>query len=197
MLCRCHTSTSWGVFISAGGLPPLFPLYKGSGFLSTTSPAFFYSASPSLSLLVSLPYPRHALMFFFPPSPLFLCPPPPLNPFHPHIWNGSGACHWLHGRNQRSVQPISFRANRVTVIHEAVQLLCRLLPRHVCIFSAPTRPRTFAAHSHFTCTLYLCKWFMWSCLTESDGPFYTNGFMLLTSHTTLMHFLMECNFKQL
>lgn len=55
----------------------------------------------------------------------------------------------------------------------------------------------FAARSHFTCTLYLCKRFMWSCLTESDGPFYANGFTLPTSPIALMRFLMERDFKQL
>lgn len=121
--------------------------------LSSASAAVFYSASPSLSLTHTFPSPPHVIHSrFLQPSPLYPCPPSPhlFQPLHPFMCNGSDNSYWLRRQNQRNGQPISFQAKRVTIIHEAVQLLRRPQPCHVCICDALPCPCTFAAHFHCT-----------------------------------------------
>lgn len=138
-------------------------------------------ASPSLSLLISLPCPRHAVRLFPPSFHLHFLPSFPFPnlsaPFHPHIWNGSSASYWPSVGNRRSVQPIGCQANRVTLTHEAAQLLYHLHSRLRCISLVLTLP-LLSSRVHATITFML-----WSCLT--GGSVSVNGVALSTLRVAL------------
>lgn len=152
--------------------------YQCSGiaaFVSTVQRIQLSPPHPLLSFILhlhpchsSFPSPRHPLPFFSAFTSISLRPPS-FQPLHPHIWNGSDTSYWLRRQNQRNRQPISFRANRVTIIHEAVQLLCRLHPCHVCICNAFPCPCTYTAHFHSTWTSFLGIRFIYKSLSEIEG----------------------------
>lgn len=113
MLCWCCSPTSWTAL-------------RGCRFVSSvqrikqSTPPLLLPLIPHLHSchsLFSLSSPHHPYFFnlhlYFTVSPPSFC-----SVFHPAA-DGSD---WSWRRNHRNVQPISFWANRVTVIHEAAQL---------------------------------------------------------------------------
>lgn len=159
MLCWCCTTASRAALSLLRDCRLCFLSTEDSA-LSSTFPAFFYPSSPTLSLSISLPSPHHPYPWFFPLTFTSISPSFSLPPFflflHPHIWNGGGGSYWLFRQNQRNRQPISFQANRVTIIHEAVQLRCCLHSCHVHICRA--YPHTYSAR-------FSCAWasfLMWN-----------------------------------
>ena len=177
-------------------------------FHSTKAPALS-STSPMLSFIPHLhpchspffsPSTRHPflpdffrlhLYFSVPPPP----PPPPLHSFCPFIPTsetvGDGS-YWSRLQNQRSGQPISSRANRVTIIHEALQLLCRLHPLP-CMHMQSSSPPLYL-YCTFPSVHEYPSW-VYSLFTTArlrdKGHFIQAGVSLLHFHIYFVHFFKK------
>lgn len=181
-------------FISARGLTPLSCPYKGTRLpplLSATSPALLHSG---VSIPVTPRFPprltsRRAgfffCLFFSQPSPPFFCPTPtPHQPSQPLFIRTSETAAvppiGCYSENRRSVQPMGCRANRVTVTHEAAQLLCRLRPRRICISAVPSPVLAPPLHSS---RLHVAP-----VQTAHEGRFSVNGVASPILCVALMYF---------
>lgn len=156
--------------------------YKGTRLpplLSATSPALLHSG---VSIPVTPRFPprltsRRAVFLG-----VFFCPTPtPHQPSQPlFIRTSETAAIGCYSGNRRSVQPMGCRANRVTVTHEAVQLLCRLRPRHICISAVPSPVLAPPLHGS---RLHVAPVQM-----AREGCFSVNGVASPTLRATLTYF---------
>lgn len=136
--------------------------------------------------------PPHVICFFH----LYLYfSVPPCVPLHPHIWNGCDCSYWFCWWNQRNGQPISCQANRVTIIHEAVLLLCHLHPCHVCMCNA------FPLLVPILHISYVHKYPSWiyglftTTQLRVKGRFYLLG-LIWCQLLAFLHILHLCIFRQ-
>jgi len=152
-------------FVSAQGLSDLFCQCRGFSFSPPHPLLSFISHLYPCHSPFSLPTQHHPFLFFFNlhlyftvfVAPIFLF-------FHPHIWSSGDSSYWLCRQNQRNGQPISFWANRVTVIHEVAQLLRCLHHCHVWICNA----FPILAQFHCASTLLLGVWFIYNTLAKRE-----------------------------
>lgn len=163
---------------------------------TSSSPLRHVPCSPSFRRLhpchSSFPSPAHVtscrfffLFVFFPAfTSIFLPNPQPHQPSQPLFIRTSETAAvppiGCYSENRRSVQPMGCRANRVTVTHEAAQLLCRLRPRRICISAVPSPVLAPPLHSS---RLHVAP-----VQTAHMGRFSVNGVASLILRVALMYF---------
>lgn len=151
---------------------------------TSSSPLRHVPCSPSFRRLhpchSSFPSPAHVTSCRF--FGVFFCPTPtPHQPSQPlFIRTSETAAIGCYSGNRRSVQPMGCRANRVTVTHEAAQLLCRLRPRHICISAVPSPVLAPPLHGS---RLHVAPVQM-----AREGCFSVNGVASPTLRATLTYF---------